>query len=360
MHKQRLVIKLRKRNQRRHPFAWVLRGIGGLLGLLTAAIGGWIAWSVVVIDHALPLEPAIEAERVTFESQRAGMLSYYVDRRGEGPPLVLIHSINAGGSAYEMRPIFEQYRGERPVYALDLPGFGFSERSDRVYSPELYAGAIREFMETQVQSQADVIALSLGSEFAARAALADPQRFGSLTLISPTGFNEQTSDNRVQSAGRSGTSDRVLRIFSFPLWSQAFYDLLVSPPSLRYFLQQSFVGPADPGLLDYAYSVTHQPGARFAPLYFVSGKLFTPDAWEQIYKQLDLPVLVIYDRDPNISFKRLPEALERPNWQSAQIVPTLGLAHFEQMPEVAQALDRFWEQAQTSAGITLQPTRARE
>lgn len=349
---------MNKHNQ--HPLVRIIRGIGGLLAVLMAAIGGWIAWSRLALDHARRMEPAIEAERTTFESQRAGMLSYYVDRRGVGRPLVLIHSINAGASAYEMRPIFEQYRGERPVYALDLPGFGFSERSDRVYSPELYADAIRECMETQVQAKADVIALSLGSEFAARAALARPQLFGSLALISPTGFNEQMADNRAQSASRSGTSDRLLRLFSFPLWSQAFYDLLVSPPSLRYFLQQSFVGPVDPGLLSYAYSTTHQPGARFAPLYFVSGKLFTPDVWEQSYKRLDLPVLVIYDRDPNISFNLLPQVVEQPNWQSARIAPTLGLAHFEKLPEVAQALDHFWQQAQTSDRSAWQPVGSGE
>lgn len=337
---------LNKRKQQTHPLIWMFKGLGGLLATLTAVVAGWIAWSRLAVDHALPLEPAIGTERVTFESRSAGRLSYYVDRRGQGRPLVLIHSINAGASAYEMRPIFEHYRGLRPVYALDLPGFGFSERSERIYSPELYASAIQEFMETQVQAKADVIALSLGSEFAARAALARPQLFGSLALMSPTGFNERTSNNRVQSAARSGTSDRLLRLFSFPLWSQGFYDLLVSPPSLRYFLRQSFVGPVDPGLLAYSYVTTHQPGSRFAPLYFVSGKLFTPDVWEQIYKRLALPILVIYDRDPYVSFKLLPQALAQPNWQPARIVPTLGLAHFEQLPEVVQALDRFWEQAQ--------------
>jgi pimeloyl-ACP methyl ester carboxylesterase len=336
-----------KQKQRSNPLLRIGKGVGVLLAALLGAAGGWIGWSALMVNHALPLEPALDAERATFRSQRAGMLSYYVDRRAVGRPLVLIHSINAGASAYEMRPIFEYYRGERPVYALDLPGFGFSERSDREYSPELYAAAIEDFLASEVGAPADLIALSLGGELSARAALSAPERFHSLTLISPTGFNERTTDNQVQSAGRSGTSDRLLRIFSFPLWSQAFYDLLVTPPSLRYFLQQNFVGPVDQGLLEYAYPTTHQPGARYAPLYFVSGKLFTSDAWERIYKDLDLPVLVIYDRDPNVSFELLPQALEQPNWHSARITPTLGLAHFEQLPQVAQALDRFWEQAQT-------------
>ena len=115
-------------------------------------------------------------------------ISYYADASGVGSPLVLIHSINAAGSAYEMKPIFEQYRGQRPVYALELPGFGFSERSDKVYSWQLYTDSIVEFLTDVVGEPADVIALSLSNEFAARAAHNHPDLFRSLTMISPSGF----------------------------------------------------------------------------------------------------------------------------------------------------------------------------
>lgn len=322
---------------------WIGKGLGSVLAALITAIGSWIVYSAFVINHHMALPPAIDTERQLFTSPVADKLSYYADRRGTGRPLVLIHSINAAASAYEMRPIFESYRGVRPVYALDLPGFGFSERSNRVYVPSLYARSIRDLIEMEIGEKVDVVAFSLSSEFAAQAALERPDLFNSLVLISPTGLSERNAENRVQSSERKGTSDRLLAIFSFPLWSHAFYDLLVSPPSLRYFLERSFVGSVDEGLLAYAYPTTHQPGARYAPLYFVSGKLFTPDIAEGVYRRLELPVLVIYDRDANISFERLPWMLEQPNWQAEQISPTLGLAHFEQMPRVAEALDRFWQ-----------------
>jgi pimeloyl-ACP methyl ester carboxylesterase len=107
---------------------------------------------------------------------------------------VLIHSVNAAASAYEMRPIFEQYRGKRPIYALDLPGFGFSERSDRRYTPQLFSEAIADLLRTQVRETqpVDIVALSLGCEFAASVALAMPERVRSLALISPTGLAGKT------------------------------------------------------------------------------------------------------------------------------------------------------------------------
>jgi pimeloyl-ACP methyl ester carboxylesterase len=60
---------------------------------------------------------------------RAGRVSFYV--AGQGAPLLLVHSINAAGSAYEVKPIFDALVGGRRVYAADLPGFGFSDRSKR-------------------------------------------------------------------------------------------------------------------------------------------------------------------------------------------------------------------------------------
>lgn len=324
------------------------RGRSRLLGVLAAtglvAGAGWVAYSQTMIDHNLPLPLAIRSERHLFTSRMAGLLNYYVDDSGEGRPLVLIHSINAGASAYEMRPLFEYYRGERPVYALDLPGFGFSERSDRHYTPKLYAAAIRDFLKDIVEEPGDVITLSLGSEFAARAALENPELFHSLVLISPSGLSGDGGKKGSQKASASGTSEVVYNLLSFPLWNQALYDLLATKPSIRYFLEQSFHGPLDEGLAAYGYLTTHQPGARYAPLYFVSGRLFTPNVRQDIYEELELPALIIYDQDPYVGFEALPDLLlTHPNWNAVRITPTRGLPHFEQLDTTARVLNNFWE-----------------
>ncbi|MBZ0287037.1 MAG: alpha/beta hydrolase [Anaerolineae bacterium] len=318
------------------PLTAVVAGLG-------AAVAGWIGYSALLVDHHASLPPAIDAERKQFLSRESGLLNYYADTRAPGTPLVLIHSINAAASSYEMRPLFNHFRAERPVYALDLPGFGFSERSDRPYSPGLYANAILDFMTTQVRQPADVVALSLSSEFVARAAVQLPGLFSTISMISPSGFTERPPAVSSQGARRSQASDIVYSLFSFPLWSQAFYDLLATPASIRYFLQKSFIGPVFPALADYAYASAHQPGGRYAPLYFVSGKLFTPDVRETLYASLKMPVLVIYDRDPYVTFDALEPFIQtRANWYTSRIVPSRGLPQFEHLLETAQALVDFW------------------
>ena len=300
------------------------------------------------IDLALPLPgaclpaywaalpDAVSAPRRVLESRRAGRVSYYADTQAQGRPLVLVHSINAAPSAFEMRPLFEHFRSHRPVFAPDLPGFGFSDRSARRYSPELYADALTDFLAEVVREPADVVAFSLGSEFAARAALALPAAVTSLVVLSPTGFSKRSLPS-------GDLSVRVHKALSLPYLSQGLFSLLTSRPSIRYFLGQAFVGQTPPEMVDYAYATAHQPGARYAPLYFLSGQLFTPNVAETLYAQLKLPALTLYDRDPNITFDLLPDLIaHHANWRAERITPTSGIPHWEKTAETVAAMERFW------------------
>ena len=91
------------------------------------------------------LQPALAGERRQLQAGRLGLISWYHDAPASGAsstPLLLIHSINAAASAYEMKPLYDRYRQQRPVFAPDLPGYGFSERSRRCYDPRLMTDAI--------------------------------------------------------------------------------------------------------------------------------------------------------------------------------------------------------------------------
>jgi len=328
-------IKPNRRN-RKSPFSALASGLGAAAGMTAAVAGGWILYSNLAIDHNIPLPKAINAERQEFSSKRTGKLSYYVDRQAAGRPLVLVHSVNAAASAYEMRPLFDHYRAQRPVFALDLPGFGFSDRPARSYDPLLYEDAVTDLLSSQVGEPADVVALSLGCEFAARAALRRPELFHSLAMISPTGFG-------LPATARS-SSDSLYALFSLPLWGRPLYDLIATRRSILFFLQKSFVGPVPATMVDYAYATAHQPGAEHAPLHFISGKLFTPAVMRTVYELVNTPTLVIYDRDAFTSFNALPGLLEKNHhWHAVLLIPSFGLPHFEKLTETTQELNVFWK-----------------
>jgi pimeloyl-ACP methyl ester carboxylesterase len=282
------------------------------------------------------LTPALDADVESLETTSAGTLRYYVDRSGEGRPLVLLHSINAAPSAMEMKPMFEHFRGRRPVFAPDLPGFGLSDRRAWDYTPSLYATAITELLRAAGGPAVDVVALSLTAEFAARCIVENPDACRSLAIISPTGLGDREPPG-------ARTSARLRRFFSLPLLDRGLYRLLTSRASIRYFLGLAFEGEVPQEVIDYAYATAHRPGAHFAPYCFLSGGLFTAGARTKLYEPLPVPGLVIYDRDPNVAFTQLPALLETaPRWQAQRIAPTRGLPHWEQTERTCSSLEQFW------------------
>jgi pimeloyl-ACP methyl ester carboxylesterase len=291
----------------------------------------------------------LSGERVEIDSI-AGRLSYYVAGSGDSAtataeltPLLLLHSINASGSAYEVRPLFEHYRQQRPVYAPDLPGFGFSERSDRPYLPRLMTDAVHamvaEIRRLHGDVQIDVLGVSLASEYAARAAQEAPQFFRSVALVSPTGFNRGAPFN-----GPTGSTRGIAwlrRLFFNPRWSDGLYRWLTKPAVIRYFLKKTW-GSAqiDEGLLDYDALTTRQPNAKFAPYWFVSAHLFSADI-TRVYQSLTVPVWMVHGvRGDFVDYRHKSAYAELPNW-TFDVMPTGALPYFERCDEFVALYDAF-------------------
>lgn len=311
-------------------------------GVSALAVAAGIGYSTFLVPHRVPLAAAVDGERREI-ARRAGRLSYYV--AGEGAPMLLVHSINAAGSAYEVRPVFEHFRRTRRVYAVDLPGFGFSDRSDRSYEIALYVAAIDDMLDEIAAERGtapiDALAVSLGSEFVARAAVRAPERFRTLALVTPTGFSRQYAGIGPVAEGASREIPGMHALFSFPLWSRAFYDLLTSRASIRYFLERTFGSKQiDEGMLDYDYATTHQPGAQHAPYAFVSGRLFGKDI-RTVYERLAMPVWVPHGtRGDFKDFSQAGWAQARPNWRF-QPYDAGALVHFEHTAQFLADYESF-------------------
>ena len=99
-----------------------------------------------------PLLPALAGER-RFIQHQGRKLALYLSMPQANPgnrnltPLLLLHTISAAASAAEVKPVFDLYAHKRPVIALELPGFGSSDRSRIVYTPALMSDAITHTLE---------------------------------------------------------------------------------------------------------------------------------------------------------------------------------------------------------------------
>ncbi|HEX2484351.1 MAG TPA: alpha/beta hydrolase, partial [Myxococcota bacterium] len=271
-------------------------------------------------------------------------MSCYADglERG-GVPLLLVHAVHAGASAYDVRPLYEHYRARRPVYALDLPGFGFSERGLRLYSPRLMTDAVRA-AAARVRHRhggvsPDAIALALACEFLARAASEDPAAFRSVGLVSPTGLGRRGS--AAVEGGVAAGRPLVRGVLCARLWSRPLFAALTSRRGLRLALGRVYGWRAvDEGLLAYAYETAHQPGAEHAAWALASGFLKSRDA-QRVYHSLELPVWLAHGvRGHPAAAREAARIRGRPGWTVASFA-TGALPHFEALDAVVRSYDAF-------------------
>jgi len=310
------------------------------------------------------LPAALAGERREIAPHGLGRLSWYQDlpRSPETTerPLVLVHSINAAGSAYEVKPLFDHYRGRRPVYAPDLPGFGFSERSARAYTPRLMTDALHTLLAAIRrecgEGPVDAIALSLSSEFLARAAVESPGAFRSLAFVSPTGFNRIPL--REGPAGSTLAKPRLHAFLSRPGRGRRLFALLTRRGVLRYFLRRTWGSAAiDAGLLDYDYALTRGEGAEHAPLQFLSGFLFSGDSGT-LYRALTHPVWVVHGvRGDFVNYDGLRLVADRGHWR-VDVLPTGALPHFEMTQEFVRRYDAWSARIDTGAAAAQAPLAA--
>ncbi|QAU44353.1 alpha/beta fold hydrolase [Bradyrhizobium guangzhouense] len=291
----------------------------------------------------------LPGRRIELADRHTGQIVLYGEpatSSGATPPLLLVHSVNAAATAYEMKPLFEHYHGQRAVYALDLPGFGLSDRSDRKYAPRLMTDAIHAAVDAIRQAHGDgpidIAALSLGCEFAARAATETPNAVRSLTLISPTGFDRRSAQAAAKAGGDGTRAMPWLHgLLSVPLWKRGFFSALTSRASIRFFLQKTWgAKDIDEGLLEYDYITTHQSGAENAPYYFVSGYLFSTDAMK-LYQSLSMPVWMSHGvRGDFVDYEQKVKVEGLPNWKIS-VFPTGAMPHFERPTEFVAQYEKF-------------------
>ncbi len=209
---------------------------------------------------------------------------------GEGTPLFLQHSINGGAWAFEMRrqigPLSKHYR----VYAADLPGFGRSERKPITYTAEIYIDFMADFaryiMEKEGQPPAGIVS-SLAAAFTIGALGKDPEAFGPMMLISPTGLE------RLQNPP-SEKQYRFHKVLMGPVGTGIF-KLITTRRFLRYFLSRDAYIDKNyitPEIVDGFHLAARKPNAKYAPISFLSFLL--NHNVEQEWPNIKQPVLIVW------------------------------------------------------------------
>jgi pimeloyl-ACP methyl ester carboxylesterase len=246
---------------------------------------------------------------------------------GEGEPLVLVHG--RGNAGAHFAPIFAELAKERRVIALDLPGWGLSEKPPFTgHTAEdalnVWRGALLGFLDVLDIPQTDLLGHSMGGLTALGLAVQHPDRVRRLVLVDSGGLGVDTPlDVRLFFRIKP---ERLLRWFG--------------PRMLAFALQHDnpqHKVPRD-AYFDFTYAVMSQ--AEVIPS---GGRAF--DRWTNLggvhldlrgeLKDLQMPVLLMWgDRDHLMPYTTALQAARR--MRTARLVAFTNVGHspFAEKPDV--------------------------
>ncbi len=267
------------------------RGAGIALLGLAGGVGALAAANQLIASNVHDTYSVLSGESRRYPWTE-GDVFYKV--KGQGEPLVLLHGIYAGASAFEWRKNFDALSDHFRVYAPDLLGFGLSSRPAIDYTAQTYVQLLIDFVR-EVAGGAEhpvhIAASSLSAAHVIQAAFQRPKLFERLALIEPTGIYELND--------QPNPAQRLFhQVVRAPVIGTSIYHAIASRAAITSYLkQQVYFNPeaVTSDLVDYSYTTAHQPGAKYAVASFINGYLNI--SIEEPFAQLTQPILLVWGKD---------------------------------------------------------------
>ncbi|MBX3231314.1 MAG: alpha/beta hydrolase [Labilithrix sp.] len=239
----------------------------------------------------------------------------------EKPTVVMVHGF--ASSLENWAPVIPVISKQYRIVALDLKGFGWTDRPEGDYSPEAQAKLVLRLMDARGVKSAMLVAHSWGSSVALQALLLAPERFTRVALYDAWVYEDQLPTFFHWSRA-AGVGEAL-----FGLWynervdermSLAFYD--------KRFVTERFVEDVEKAVA--------RPGTRAAALAAVRGQRYADV--ESKYKDVKQPTLLMWGREDTVTPLKYGERLSR-ELQNARMIVYPRCGHFP-MIEARDASNR--------------------
>jgi len=154
-----------------------------------------------------------------------GRKIHYVEQ-GSGQPIVLIHGF--GASAFHWRYNIPELAKKYKVYAVDLLGFGWSEKALVEYDATIWMEQVSDFLREVVQSPSVVVGNSLGGFTTLFAATEVPELVRGIVLLNSAGqFGDPNAPPMAEGAAAEEEVSAVTRLIVKPL-KEAFQRVVLA------------------------------------------------------------------------------------------------------------------------------------
>lgn len=145
---------------------------------------------------SIDLFQKIQFQSVPMTGTSSSIGTSYIKQGSGGTPLLLIHGFDS--SVLEFRRLLPLLKLEMEVWAVDLLGFGFTERLPGLsYSPELIQTHLYQFWQTTIQRPMIIVGASMGGATAIDFTLAHPEAVAKLVLIDSAGFTKPPATGKL-------------------------------------------------------------------------------------------------------------------------------------------------------------------
>ena len=136
---------------------------------------------------SIALAQRIEQIPVTTSLSNQPILTTYVRQGSGGTPIVLLHGFDS--SVFEFRRLLPLLADEKETWAVDLLGFGFTERlAEMSFSPDAIKTHLYYFWKTLIGQPIILVGASMGGAAAIDFALSYPQCVEKLVLVDSAGY----------------------------------------------------------------------------------------------------------------------------------------------------------------------------
>ena len=133
------------------------------------------------------LAKSIERQPIATPLSQQAIATSYV-RQGKGEPILLLHGFDS--SVLEFRTLLPLLAAHNQTWAVDLLGFGFTERLPGIsYNPEAIKTHLYYFWKTLINQPVMLVGASMGGATAIDFTLSYPEAVKQLVLINSVGFS---------------------------------------------------------------------------------------------------------------------------------------------------------------------------
>ncbi|MFS8907067.1 alpha/beta fold hydrolase [Synechococcus sp. B60.1] len=259
-------------------------------------------------------------------------------------PAILIHGL--GASVGHWRHNIVPLGSQRPVYALDLLGFGKSAKPEIAYSVDLWVEQVYEFWYAHIQQPSILVGHSIGGLVGVIAAARYPQMVKGLCLISCADGPHPEELPSPWDALVQALCEGILAVLGCPLTYPHLFNWLRQTEVLRAWIKNVYKRDeqVDDELVQIFQRPAFEPGAAHVFLDSLRAILCRRfDSPKRLLPTLKMPILLLWGQEDPAVPSFLADQFKR--WQPALTLvklPGVGHCAHDELPHWVNTLISEW------------------